>query len=660
MHIANHLEELRARVLRACIVTGVATAAAFAFAPVVFHWLLHPYHAFLITHGVTVTGTMLQTLEPAETFKMSFRIALVLGLAGVLPYLLYEVWAFVQPGLTSKERRLLVPTLGGGLFLFVCGAFFAYAVAIPMGLRFFWEYSLRLGITPAWTVTHYIDFLLGTIAAFGLAFELPLVLMLLAALGLVTPQLLMRQRRYAYFLIAVLAAMLTPPDALSMAMMGVPLLGLYELSIGLARWVYRPKDALALLLCCVGCLAAAGHTVAAGETLDVRTCYELALRRNTTVAISQEEIAAASARYLQTLGGVMPRISVRASEFVQQSTNNDPTVSNSFTRQSRPEVAVTLTQPLFQGLREFQALRMAHADSARLRELEANARRQLFLDVATAFFTVAKVEQEMRTLQRIVQVMRARAGEIGQRVVLGKSREGERLAQATELALVEADLERQRGMQKIAYEMLTFLTDLDPHPPIRASDQGQALEPLHYYVTAASTRPDVAAATAAVDIAKGDVRVRRSELLPKVDLNANYYPYRVGFQKEIHWDAQATLTVPVFNLGAIGSVREGKVKVKQAELRATEADRQAATEVKRAYAASQASRRQLARYHTATRTAGQSYQQQVADFQLGIVSNLEVLQSQRSWFEAMRLHDTARVQTWLDWTTLQVTAGLVP
>ncbi|MBI2346240.1 MAG: twin-arginine translocase subunit TatC [Deltaproteobacteria bacterium] len=240
--LSTHLEELRRRVFRGFIAVAIATIAAFAFAPLLFRWLLRPYHTFARVGTAMEDGVMLQTLQPAETLKMSVQLALVVGIGVVLPYLLYETWSFVRPGLTTKERRWLAPVLGGGTLLFCIGVIFAYYAVLPVALHFFWDYSLRLGITPAWSAAYYIGFVLSTLGAFGLAFELPLVMLLLAAVGLITSATLRSKRRYAYFIIAMLAALLTPPDALSMVLMGIPLIGLYELSVQLTRMV-KPRSA---------------------------------------------------------------------------------------------------------------------------------------------------------------------------------------------------------------------------------------------------------------------------------------------------------------------------------------------------------------------------------------------------------------------------------
>ncbi len=236
--VGRHLAELRILVLRAVIAVGLAAIVAFSFAPAVFRFLERPYRALLAKAGAAVPA-VLQTLEPAETFKMSFTISLVLGAMVVLPYLLFEIWRFVRPGLHTTERRWVFPIMAGGTTLFFLGAAFAYYVAMPVMLSFFWDYSIRLGVIPAWAIGRYISFVLGTLVAFGLAFELPIAIAILAGLGLVTAQWLRQMRRYAIFFICVVAALITPADALSMILMAIPLIGLYELSIIVAGMIQR-------------------------------------------------------------------------------------------------------------------------------------------------------------------------------------------------------------------------------------------------------------------------------------------------------------------------------------------------------------------------------------------------------------------------------------
>jgi sec-independent protein translocase protein TatC len=235
--VGHHLMDLRRMLLRCLIAIGVMSAISFAYAPTLFRILQAPYTRILAKYGSEKVGVFLQSLEPAETFKLSFTVALVLGTVVILPYLLYELWRFVRPGLMTSERRWILPVVGGGTILFFVGAAFAYYAVLPLVLAFFWEYSLRLGVTPAWTIAKYIHFVLGTMVAFGMAFELPVVSTVLAEMGVLSATDLRRARRYAIFVICVLSAILTPADVVSLVLMAVPLICLYEISIVLAKLV---------------------------------------------------------------------------------------------------------------------------------------------------------------------------------------------------------------------------------------------------------------------------------------------------------------------------------------------------------------------------------------------------------------------------------------
>lgn len=243
--LADHLSALRRTLLRCLIVIGSMGILCFGFAGPIFHWLTRPYTALLTSHAAPA-GTFLQTLAPAETLQMSLKLSMVFGIALLMPYLIFEVWRFVSPALTTAERRWLGPSMLGGTLLFAGGAVFAFYVVVPMTLRFFWDYSLYLGIAPTWTVGHYMSFVLSTLVAFGLAFELPLVTTLLALLGIVRSAMLSTGRRYAILVICIGAAVLTPPDIMSLILMAIPLIALYELSILITRVIEKrratPKD----------------------------------------------------------------------------------------------------------------------------------------------------------------------------------------------------------------------------------------------------------------------------------------------------------------------------------------------------------------------------------------------------------------------------------
>ncbi len=230
--LTDHLGDLQRVLMRSVIAILVTGAGAFCFAPYLFKVLLRPYLSFAKHQSVVI-----QSLDPSETFSISMSISLIVGIVLASPVIIRELWWFVSPGLTAKERRYISGAFLFGLALFAAGVVMAYLVVLPVSLRFFWEYSLGLGITPAWSIDNYFSFVLITLLAFGISFELPIVTTLLSYLDILTPQRLSRGRRYAAFAIVALAAILTP-DVVSLFLMAVPMIALYELAIVLSRWVH--------------------------------------------------------------------------------------------------------------------------------------------------------------------------------------------------------------------------------------------------------------------------------------------------------------------------------------------------------------------------------------------------------------------------------------
>ncbi|MCC7261344.1 MAG: twin-arginine translocase subunit TatC [Candidatus Latescibacteria bacterium] len=178
----------------------------------------------------------LQALKPTTYLMLSMQIALMGGLVLALPVVFYQFWRFVAPGLMPKERRLVVPIVVLSVVCFLIGAAFAYAVVLPTGLLFFLSMEPH-GMTSQWAVEEYISFVLWMLVGFGVVFELPVLALFLSRVGLINADLMRRMRRYAIVLIFIISAILTPsPDPISQALMAVPLMGLYEISILICRF----------------------------------------------------------------------------------------------------------------------------------------------------------------------------------------------------------------------------------------------------------------------------------------------------------------------------------------------------------------------------------------------------------------------------------------
>ncbi|MBI3454875.1 MAG: twin-arginine translocase subunit TatC [Candidatus Rokubacteria bacterium] len=223
MPFLAHLGELRRRIIVSLIALGVGCVATFNYSDRIINWLARPM------------PVKLAFLEPTEPFWVNMKVALVAGAFIALPIILYEIWAFVEPGLMPRERKLALPFIVVGSFSFLLGAAFALTVIVPFAIKFLVSFKTE-NLVATISVNRYVDFVLKFTIAFGLVFELPLGLTLGARLGVVTPEFLARNRKYAILINFVIAAILTPtPDAFNQLLMAGPLCLLYEVGIIAAR-----------------------------------------------------------------------------------------------------------------------------------------------------------------------------------------------------------------------------------------------------------------------------------------------------------------------------------------------------------------------------------------------------------------------------------------
>ena len=195
-----------------------------------------------VERGSASSARMLSALRPTETFMLSMKLAFYAGIVLAFPLLLMFVLQFVLPGLHEQERKLLWPAMAVGFGLFLSGVLFAYFFVLPRALLFFYEWSGELGVSNDWRIGEYITFATQFTLLFGLSFELPVVVMVLVKLGLLTYDTMSRTRTYAVLAIYVAAAIITPtPDIMTLNLMALPMLALYEICIWLA-WFDRKKE----------------------------------------------------------------------------------------------------------------------------------------------------------------------------------------------------------------------------------------------------------------------------------------------------------------------------------------------------------------------------------------------------------------------------------
>jgi sec-independent protein translocase protein TatC len=236
MTLIGHLEELRSRIVRSAIAMLVAFMVCFAFAKDIYRFLEQPILPYL------PEGRKLVFLAITDPLFLYIKVAALVGLFAISPYLLYQVWRFVAPGLYQHERRYSIPFILFGSTFFLAGGAFAYLVAFPFAVQFLVGIGIE-NFEPAITGASYFSFLLTVILGMGLMFELPIIIFALSAIGVVTPRFLMKNFRWAVLIIFVAAAIVTPtPDVVNLTLFAVPTILLYLLGVGAAALVHRKKS----------------------------------------------------------------------------------------------------------------------------------------------------------------------------------------------------------------------------------------------------------------------------------------------------------------------------------------------------------------------------------------------------------------------------------
>lgn len=235
MPFLAHLTELRRRFVICFIAIGVGFAVSYYFSNSIFKIMMMP-----LLEALPEGSNLIYTNLP-EAFFTYLKIGLWGGVVLALPVIFYQLWGFVAPGLYRKERKYAIPFVIWSCLLFLVGAVFGYLVVFPFGFKFFLKFSDEtIQALPA--MAQYFSFSLKLLFGFGLIFELPVIMVFLARMGVVNAKFLSKQRKYAFLLIFVVGAILTPPDIISQLFMAGPLIILYEVSIVLVRLIQLKKE----------------------------------------------------------------------------------------------------------------------------------------------------------------------------------------------------------------------------------------------------------------------------------------------------------------------------------------------------------------------------------------------------------------------------------
>ena len=225
MSIIDHLTELRRRLIRCVVAILVGSCITYAFDEKIMQFLLEPAGKLYFMH-------------PGEAFFSYAKVVLFSGFLLATPVVFYEIWRFFVPAFTRRERMVLGIMVPSSILLFYLGLAFSFFLIVPIGIKFF----MGMGsddLSPLFSVEKYLDFIITFLLPFGLAFELPLIIIIMASIGLVTSQQLKKYFRYVFFVSFIIGALLTPPDIVSQVTLALPLTLLYGLSYLVVRFVLR-------------------------------------------------------------------------------------------------------------------------------------------------------------------------------------------------------------------------------------------------------------------------------------------------------------------------------------------------------------------------------------------------------------------------------------
>jgi sec-independent protein translocase protein TatC len=255
MSFIDHLEILRWHIVRSVASILVFAIGAFLAKGFIFHDLiLGPSRVDFFTYRklcdlgrylgnadlcIQKINFTLQSREMSSQFTTHMTVSFIIGLILAFPYAFWEIWRFIQPGLYPNERKNSQGAVFFVTILFLLGVLFGYFIAAPLSINFLSSYSIDPSITNEFDLSSYIDTLTRLTLACGIMFELPMIIFFLAKAGIASPELMRLYRRHAIVVILVIAALISPPDVLSMTIFALPLIGLYEVSIWIAKFVRR-------------------------------------------------------------------------------------------------------------------------------------------------------------------------------------------------------------------------------------------------------------------------------------------------------------------------------------------------------------------------------------------------------------------------------------
>lgn len=399
---------------------------------------------------------------------------------------------------------------------------------------------------------------------------------------------------------------------------------------------------------------------ALSERLTLQDCYQLALKQSEKVAIQQQMIKEAEARFQQSLGGILPHATFEASDKRQNGSN-----SSNFSLSEIPENKFIFSQPLFSGFKDFASMGANQAERRQKTQEMRRAQELLFTDVSDAFHLFLSYQEDITALETTQNALNERIEELKRREGLGRSRPSEVASAEVVLNRNEAEIELVRSQMEVSRQLLEFLTGVLIEK-VQDSNNEESMKEFskkdqENYVSRADHRADVLASQEALTAAQKNITVARSGWWPTAGLDGDYYTKRVGNSSDVTWDFTLKVDVPIFDgTETWGKVREAQALAREAELTLQQTRRNAVLEIQNAITKSQTAFKRRNALKRALEAAEKNYQMQKEDYQKSLVNNLDVLQSLQDLQSIRRDFISASFDAKRAYWNVQVAVGEIP
>ena len=228
--IMEHLDELRKRLL---------IIMYFFLAALIVGFFLSQPLIYQMQNAPWTTNIQMHAFQVADPIKIYIMIIIIIAFVIILPVILYQLWAFIAPGLYSNEQKLTLSYIPIVMVLMLIGMAFSYFIVVPYIVQFTFDLSAEMGIATTIGINQYFGFLFRTVLPFGVIFQMPILVLFLTQLGMITPMFLKKNRKYAYFILFIIAAIIAPPDFMTHIILTIPMILLYEVSIVISKYGYR-------------------------------------------------------------------------------------------------------------------------------------------------------------------------------------------------------------------------------------------------------------------------------------------------------------------------------------------------------------------------------------------------------------------------------------